>query len=188
MVAPLPISEPIAPLPPVHPERNVLLWNLLALVVALLAAGGSLFVSIGLGLRACPLCFYQRSFMLGVAAILLMGLLTEARTSALVSLLAMPLAAAGLGVAGYHVYLEATGKMECPGGLFSLGSVPQQSLAAHGVLLLLLVIAGLRRPAMVVGLVLGLLAAYGCVASTHPLKLHPEDFQGAPTICRPVRS
>src|SRR5438128_91889 len=37
-------------------------WLVLALVVSLAALGGSLALSLGLNLRACPLCFYQRTF------------------------------------------------------------------------------------------------------------------------------
>ena len=37
---------------------------------------------------------------------------------------------AGLGVAGFQIGLEKSGRLECPQGLFRLGTVPQQRLAA----------------------------------------------------------
>jgi len=187
MVAPLPvIGEPASPVPPLPPEPSVLHWNLGALAVALAAVAGSLWLSLGMELRACPLCFYQRAFMMGVAGALLMALLTETRRSASVSLLALPMAVAGLGVAGYHVYLEFSGKLECPAGLYGVGTAPQQSLAAFGLLFLLLMLAGRRRPALAVALVLGALIAFGSVISVHHVKLPPEAFEGPPTICRPM--
>ena len=51
-----------------------LVWP--SLLVALLALAGSLWLSIGLKLKACPLCFYQRTFVMGVVAVLGIGILT----------------------------------------------------------------------------------------------------------------
>jgi disulfide bond formation protein DsbB len=126
------------------------------------------------------LCYYQRTFLMGVAAVLLMALLTESRGSASISIMAMPLAVAGLAVAGWHVYLESVGRLVCPEGLFGLGSGPQQSLAAFVLVFLFLAIGGLRRPASVVALVLGGVLAYGCIMSTAGPK-PPDD----PRICHP---
>ena len=77
MTHPLPVSEPASPVPPLAEPRSVLTWNLLALLWALATVGGSLWLSLGMGLQACPLCFYQRSFAMGTAAILLMALLAR---------------------------------------------------------------------------------------------------------------
>ena len=44
------------------------MWNVLVLILSCVASAGSLYLSIGLGLKACPLCFYQRSF--AIAALL----------------------------------------------------------------------------------------------------------------------
>ena len=41
----------------------ILIWA--PLLVALLAVTGSLWLSIGMKLKACPLCFYQRTFVMG---------------------------------------------------------------------------------------------------------------------------
>src|SRR5262245_9773959 len=114
------------------------------LVVALGALGGSLWLSVGMSLKACPLCFYQRSFVMGVVAVLGVGLLTGKRHWGVLNLLALPLAVAGFGVALFHEYLELTGKLECPGGVLGIGSAPQQSLAALTVLLALVVLGVVR--------------------------------------------
>ncbi len=77
-----------------------------ALVVAVAGLSGSLFLSLGMHLKACPLCFYQRTFMMSLAAVLGMGLLLGV---ARLGLLTLPLAVAGLGIALLHVSLEIGG-------------------------------------------------------------------------------
>ncbi|MBL8799617.1 MAG: disulfide bond formation protein B [Planctomycetia bacterium] len=186
MVAPLPVSEPPAAAPPPLVERSALTWNLAALAAAIIAVAGSLWLSLGMDLKACPLCYYQRSFVMGAGAVLLMALLTEARQSASVSLMALPLAASGLSVAVWHVFLEATHKLECPAGLFGFGTAPQQSLAAQIVLFALLLLACVRRPAAILAVVLGALLAFACIKSVAPLpRPSPEEYQKPPTMCRP---
>ena len=54
-----------------------LVWP--SLLVALLALAGSLWLSIGMKLKACPLCFYQRTFVMGVVAVMGIGVLTGQR-------------------------------------------------------------------------------------------------------------
>lgn len=184
MAVPLPV-ETVEPVPPLRPERSVLLWNVLALLIALAACTGSLWLSLAMDLRACPLCFYQRAFVFGAAAVLLMALLTDARNSPTVSLLALPLASAGLGVAAWHVYLERVGILECPEGIYGVGTAPQQSLTVFVLLVVVLAIGSIRRPAMVVGLVLGVLLAAAAVKSVHPVKLPAELLEGPIKICRP---
>lgn len=159
---------------------SAFIW--LALLASLAALGGSLYLSLGMNLRACPLCFYQRTFAMSLIAILIVGL--GLRTSGL-TFLAFPLATGGLGVACFHVYLELTGKLECPAGILGFGSAPQQSLAVFAVVIVLLLSDGVkgrsRRPfALVGGLVLGgLLAAASCIANPPPA---PSP---TPDICRP---
>src|SRR5687768_3826771 len=106
------------------------IWNITSACIALLGAAGSLWLSIGMGLKACPLCFYQRTFLLAIAGILVTGLLTRARGSPLLPGLALPAAVGGFGVACYHVFLELNGTLECPRGIFGWGTAPQQSLGA----------------------------------------------------------
>jgi disulfide bond formation protein DsbB len=167
---------------------------LLSLLIALIALAGSLWLSMGTGLKACPLCFYQRTFVMGVVAVLAIGLLTGSRHRGVLNLLALPMAIAAVGVAGFHVYLELSGKLECPPGLFEVGSTPQQSLA---ILLILtgVVAAGVARGARageahsfagVVGVVFGLLLAWASVASAPPMPVAPKKAYETPfDICRP---
>src|SRR5262245_8623293 len=56
-------------------ESGASLWTCLALLASLVGVAGTIYLSLGLGLRACPLCFYQRVFIMGVAAVLAVGLL-----------------------------------------------------------------------------------------------------------------
>jgi len=181
---------------------NGTVWTLLALLASAVAVAGSLYLSLGMGLVACPLCYYQRTFAMCACGVLAVGLLGGAQRGSFLCLLALPLAAGGLGVAGWHVYLEAIGKLECPKGILEIGTAPQQSLAAFLVLtipLLLGAIAGYRNPsggpapartclAIVVALVLGGLSAAGCVLGAQKsFKLPDEAFEGSATICRPPR-
>ncbi len=165
----------------------------LTLLVALGAVAGSLALSMILQLKACPLCFYQRTFVMGVVAILLVGLLAGVRPLGRLAVLALPLALAGLGVAGFHVYLELSGVLECPKGLYGLGTAPQQSLAAYSVLtLLLLVLLAMEMAslhagwALGVGVLLSVGFAVGCIKSSPPLPKAPSKPYETPLdICRP---
>src|SRR5712692_3215320 len=111
------------------PNGNGAFWTWLALLAATVAVAGSLWLSLGMGLIACPLCFYQRTFAMSAFGVLAVGLLGSERRG-LLCLLALPLAIGGLAVAGWHVSLEVRGKLECPSGILALGTAPQQSLAA----------------------------------------------------------
>src|SRR5262249_40050339 len=154
---------------------------------------GSLSLSWGLALKPCPLCFYQRAFVMGLVAVLAMGLLAGAARPQRLALLALPLAIAGLGVALFHVWLELTGKLECPARLLGLGTAPKQSLAVFVVLTALLaadVLLGARGPAgwggLAGGVVLGgLLAAASCT-SNPPMSPAPKGpYAAPPDVCRP---
>lgn len=163
-------------------------------LVALIALLGSLWLSVGIGLKACPLCLYQRTFVMGVVAVLGIGLLAGARHRRVLNLLALPLVVAALGVALFHVYLEASGKLECPAGVLGIGTAPQQSLALLAVLLVVLVVG--LMPATRAGesfgtastgaVVLGLLLAWGSVVSAPPMPPVPTKAYSTPLdICRP---
>jgi disulfide bond formation protein DsbB len=163
-------------------------------LVALVALAGSLWLSIGMKLKACPLCFYQRTFVMGVVGVLAVGLLTGQRYRAVLNLLALPLVVAAVGVAAFHVYLEMAGKLECPSGIMGIGTAPQQSLA---VLTALLVVVGVglvwswqsgepHLAAAGAAIVLGLLLAWGAVASSPPTPPAPSQPYATPLdMCRP---
>jgi disulfide bond formation protein DsbB len=174
-----------------EPAGPGLTWA--ALLAALGGTAGTLYLSLGMGLQPCPLCYYQRSFIMGVAAVLLMGLLTGASRVAPLSLLALPLGAAGAGVAGFHVYLEKTGALECPGGIYGVGSAPQQSLGIYVMLLFLLLADALRRGggpvvraiAVLLALIVGGGIAYGCLVSAPPAPKPDRPYALPPKTCRP---
>jgi disulfide bond formation protein DsbB len=171
---------------------SILVWA--PLLVALVALGGSLWLSIGMKLKACPLCFYQRTFVMGVVAVLGIGLLTGPRNRAVLNLLALPLTVGALGVAVFHVHLELTGKLECPAGVLGIGTSPQQSLAALIVLFVLVAVgvarswkAGASHPAVVgAAVVLGLVLTWCAIASSPPMPPSPTRAYTTPLdICRP---
>ena len=170
----------------------ILVWP--ALMVAFLATVGSLWLSIGMGLKACPLCFYQRTFAMSVLGALGIGVLTGTRHRNVLSVLALPMAVGGFGVAAFHVSLELTGKLECPPGVMGLGTAPQQSLIIFLLLLVLVSLAAVRagtlgEPRMGVSLAafaLGGLFAVGAVVSAPPMPAPPTKAYETPLeICRP---
>lgn len=173
-------------------------WNLVSLCLAAIAAGGSVYLSVGLGLKACPLCFYQRSFAIAAVLVLAMMIWLDGLRSARAALVTLPLAASGLGVAAFHVYLVQTGKLECPPALFGWGDGPQQSLAAFCALTMacLAGVCSSRRAeggrnvaATVAALLLGAGAAWSCIASAPPLPPTPKQPYDAVKqpfdMCRP---
>ncbi|GIW80707.1 MAG: hypothetical protein KatS3mg105_2514 [Gemmatales bacterium] len=117
----------------------------LACLLAVLGSAGSVWLTKYLGLIPCPLCYIQRTFILAAAGILLLGLLVEMQPPAVISLLTLVPAVAGMIVAAFHVYKEAVGDLVCPNGLFGVGTAPQQSLAVFFLLSLLLLLDGLGR-------------------------------------------
>jgi disulfide bond formation protein DsbB len=169
-----------------------LIWP--SLLVALVALAGSLWLSIGMKLKACPLCFYQRTFVMGIVAVLGIGLLTGPRHRTVLNLLALPLAIGALSVAAFHVYLELTGKLECPAGVLVIGTSPQQSLAVLIVLVIFVIVGVIRsrkvgepHPAAAgAAVVLGLLLALAAIASSPPMPPAPTQAYTTPLdICRP---
>jgi disulfide bond formation protein DsbB len=169
-----------------------------ALGLALVGTAGSLYLSLGMGLKACPLCFYQRSSVMAALAVLALGRVVEPARPGLLCLVALPLAAGGLGVAAFHEWLVVTGALECPQALLGWGTAPAQSLAVHA-LLTLACAAGSRAgrgesprqgaPAVLGALALGLALAGGSIASAPPLPPSPSkpyDLQSQPLdMCRP---
>lgn len=170
---------------------NLRMWTSLALLMAVAGTAGSLFLSLGMGLVACPLCFYQRTFLMGVVGVLAVGLLgTRNINPSMFSLLSLPLAVGGLGVAVVHINLEITRKLECPAGVFNLGTAPQQSLALFLLVTALLLVDILRpqekRPPMMGGMlaiILGFAFSFGCLVSAPKPNPNPDYTQPLNT-CR----
>jgi len=121
-----------------------------ATVVAAVATAGSLYLSLGLGLTPCRLCWYQRVLMyplvvvLGVAAV-------ENRPSVVRT--ALPLAVPGSAIAAYHSWLQVS-QTTCGIGAVScaqiryrvLGlTVPNLSLTAFLLVTGLVVASSARR-------------------------------------------
>lgn len=161
------------------------------LLLAFFTLAGSLWLSVGMGLKACPLCLYQRTFVMGVVAVLGIGFLTGPGHRNVLNLLALPLAVAGFGVAAFHVFLELTGKLECPGGVMGMGTAPQQSLVVQTVLLILVSVGVARSrhasfPSSIGAVLIGLLLAGSAVYSAPPMPPVPTRAYEQPLdMCRP---
>jgi disulfide bond formation protein DsbB len=168
-------------------------WAWAALVVAVAGLAGSLYLSLGMGLKACPLCFYQRTFAMSLVAVLAIGLLARAGSPRRLGLLALPLAVAGMGVALFHVSLELRGKLECPQGVLGLGTAPQQSLVVFVVVSVLLTMdvlfgerTGQAAGTGLAGAALGaLLAVASCIANPPPPDPPTKAYDKTPEVCRP---
>lgn len=167
--------------------------TIVATILSVLGVAGSLWLSIGMQLKACPLCLYQRSFVMAAAAVFLIGLLTDIRRSAILPLLALPATVGGAGVAVFHEYLELAGKLECPAGLLGMGSAPQQSLAILSALLVITLMGttpgsaqGSRIWQVASAFVLGLMLSAGTIKSAPPMPAAPTKPYDQPLeICRP---
>lgn len=165
--------------------RNV--WAILSLVLALIATLGSLYLSVGMGLKACPLCFYQRTFAMGTLAVLAVGIVADRSQARLLCRVSFPLAVAGWGVAAFHEYLVLAEKLECPLGLFGLGVAPLQSLIVFSLLALAIGLgAGRQIMSLTASAAFGLALAWGCIASSPALPPPPAKPYDQPLeICRP---
>lgn len=168
---------------------------MLVLAVSVVAVIGSLYLSMGMHLKACPLCLYERTFLMGVAGVLLIGLSSSRDVrSGFTALMSLPLTTAGLGVAAFHVYLELTGVLECPAGLLGLGTAPQQSLAAFLLVVILTAITLIRCPkemawqkTALVAVVVGVLFSGAAIKSAPPLPKTPTEPYTTPMEgCRPA--
>lgn len=175
-------------------QHSIDRWTLAALAAAVAGSVGSVALSVGLGLKACPLCFYQRTFVFSVASVLLIGRLFAPQARPTLPLLAWPLALAGGLVSLFHVSLEVRGALECPAGVLGLGTAPQQALAMFVVLVGLLSVAvllGSRHKAFSLGAVatagvLGVVLAAASIKSSPPMPAPPSaPYSQPPDICRP---
>jgi hypothetical protein len=152
-------------------------WTWAALAVALVGVAGSLWLSMRLDLKACAPCFYQRSFIMGIAAVLTVGLVARVNRPGLLSLLCLPMLVAGLWIAAAHTNLVREGKLECPNGVLGWGSAPSQSLTVYLVLGVMLAVDVVSSGAMqellprVAAIAVGAALAYGCLHSNPPPKV-----------------
>ena len=163
-----------------------------ALLVALVGSIGSVYLSVGVGLKACPLCFYQRTAVFLALGTLLLGLFADgflARGTA--AWLTVPACLLGLAVAGWHVYLETSGTLECPKGIAGLGTAPVQSLALFLLLTPPVLLSAWRSSDVGAGRIgvaalLGVAFAYASIKSAPPLPPLPKAaYTDALVICRP---
>lgn len=156
--------------PPPIQEPSLWFWG--ATFVALSALAGTIYLTVGMGLKACPLCLYQRAFIMGIVAALVVGLFLRDVRPASLGLLVLPMASAGLGIVLWHEYLVQTGALECPRGVLGIGTAPQQSLLAFGGLVALLIIDQLRLPgrigAAVAALIIGGVIAFASIRTAQP--------------------
>jgi len=117
-----------------------------ALVVASVATAGSLYLSVGMGLVPCDLCWYQRILMYPLVLILGVGILRGDAVRSYV----LPFSVGGLAVAAYHIYLQrtpattgaCTGETPCEVILYEFYgfSIPEMSLTAFGIITVLLLL------------------------------------------------
>ena len=179
--------------PPHVSAASPISW--LVWLVAVLALAGSLGLTLVLHLRACPLCLYERLFVMGVVAVYTVGLLLHQRRGERLGFLALPLAAGALTTIGHHEYLEYIGKLECPPGYFGIGTAPQQALVilvVLGILLLADAFRGMRGMApfssfvLVLGAAgLGVLLSFAAIHTTPTPP--PPDYTKPLDMCRPPK-
>lgn len=153
--------------------------EVLAFLVAVVGVVGSLYLTWGLRLTACPLCLYQRMFAMVVVTVLLAGWLFVQPWGRGLSVLAFPFSVGGCCVACFHVYREWRQGMVCPLGLWDIGTAPQQSLAVFTLLTVLLAVSTLAAAerrwwwnrgliALVLLAGLGAAMAWGLIMSSPP--------------------
>ena len=177
-----------------------------AFIALLLSAGavaGSFYLSLEMNLKACALCFYQRAFACGLVGVLATGVLAFRDQGAKLCKVALPLAIAGLGVAGFHVWLgwtawprqDAAWYLACPAGIEGIGTAPQQSLAVFGAITLVLFVgaigevgaSGRGGAALIGGLILGAAGAVGSILANPPMP-DPKPLAADQTLvtCQPT--
>lgn len=177
-------------------------FAVLALLLSAGAVAGSLYLSLEMNLKACTLCFYQRAFACGLVGVLATGVLAFRDQGAKLCMVALPLAIAGLGVAGFHVWLgwiewprqDEAWYLACPAGIEGIGTAPQQSLAAFALVSVVLLIGGVGEvgasgrggAALIVALALGAGAAVGSILA-NPKMADPKPLPDKPLdTCLPT--
>lgn len=150
-------------------DHSFLVWG--AALLALAGVWGSIHLSVNRELKACPLCLYQRTFVMGTLAVLVTALFFRGVPRGFLAVLALPTAVAGLVIASIHVSLEARQVIECPRGLIGAGSAPQESLGLFVLLVGLLAGDAIRQRLVTRGIcaiALGGLLGWGAFRSSPP--------------------
>lgn len=169
-----------------------ILWLRGALFVSVVGVVGSLYLSLQMDLKACPLCLYQRAFLMAVAAILGLGLALPGVPSAGLTPLALASAVAGGGIATFHTYLDAAGILECPAGITSVLVAPQESLIVFGLVVILLFGDLFHQRAYVMqgmgAVLLGVVFTSTCIRATPPVPTPTSPYDSAKKLdgCRKV--
>jgi hypothetical protein len=176
------------------PAEGKTLWIPLALFVSVIGVVGSLYLSISLELKACPLCFYQRAFIMAAATVLFFGIWLRGIPQAALTPLALASTVAGTGIAGFHVYLDAKDILECPIGVTGFLLAPQESFVVYAFLLAFLlsdlfwesrfVPQGLG--AVLIGIVLAILCLNPAVTPPAPNPTGPYPSDKKLDTCRKV--
>jgi len=147
------------------------------LVLATLTVVGSISLTLVAGLKPCPLCFYQRTFAMGLLGLVAVGLLMRVQPAAL-AVGALPMVVGGFGVSVFHVYLELSKTLDCPVGLLGLATAPQQSFGMYVLLVISVLAAGLAarvKPGFfLAGGLLGVVFAVLSCVSNGPLPSTPN--------------
>ena len=183
------------PAPPPAPEPAPdlkSLWARAALFMAAVGVLGSLHLSLGMDppLKACPLCYYQRSFIMATAAILLLGMILPGVPAAAVTVFALAPAFAGAYIAGQHAWMVSQGDLECPMGVTGRLVAPVESLIVFALLMIFLLGDLYHRGTYIVqgagALLLGYLFATTGIRATSPMPMPttPYGEKDVLDICR----
>jgi hypothetical protein len=140
MARDIPMATDTSTIPPAPAPDLKILWTRLAFFVSVIGVVGSLYLSLGMDLKACPLCFYQRAFMMAIAAIFAIGLFMPDVPAAALTPLALAPATAGGWIAIMHTYLVANGTLECPAGVTHFLLAPHESLLIFAIVMVLLLV------------------------------------------------
>ncbi len=166
------------------------LWLRGALFVSAGGVVGSLYLSLEMELKACPLCLYQRAFIMATAAILGFGLFMRGVPSAALTPLALASATAGACVAAFHLYLDVTEILECPAGVTGRITAPGESFIMY-LLVLTLLLGDLfsQRTYVTHGLgamLVGFVFAVTSIRATPPPATPPGPYTTELDGCRKV--
>lgn len=122
-----------------------------AFAVATVATVGSLYLSVGMGLVPCDLCWYQRILMYPLVLVLGIGIFRGDSVRSYV----LPFSVGGLLVAAYHIYLQrtpattgaCTSEVPCEVVLYEFYgfSIPEMSLTAFAIITVLFLVPTVLR-------------------------------------------